>query len=534
MKAKFPHALVSVFAASLFFTANSQAQTRTWDGGGGNDNWTTTANWDNDAVPENTADVIFGTAFTSGNSIDLIATRTVNSFTIDTATAFSIIGGNNLTLTAGLLTRNDVSGTEGNHCSPQTSLSERTESSTSTVTASPPSTEPSQTGVTPSASRSLEMAYSFWAAQPTPTTATRSSTEASCGWAPTTNWPMAQETAIWSSTTAALSTWRASPRRSTDFPVMESLTSPPPLPRPLLSGEATPPLLFRHHHRYSGNTLDNQDRQRHTDALRNNSFSGTLTISAGTLVLTNDSAAGVGTMDMDGGTISGGGVGTRTFNNNLTFSANSTFDGNDLIFTDSFDQGGNRIHTVNNTTEFSGSISGSDSLTKSGTGTLILSGDNTLPATSSDAVALNAGEARSGWQTTGLWAAPISERLSTDGGALELIGGRTIGAEALSLRGSGVGRQRSASQHQRQQSAGPETSRYRQRPGPPHQFGCGHIDDYRWHFRNRQLPTTRTLPSVVRATSRVPARSPADAGDIRLFKDGGGNLNHTPPTPMTA
>ena len=116
MKAKFPHACVSVFAASLFFTSYGQAQTRTWDGGSGaNDNWTSTANWDNNALPETTADVIFGTGFGSGTSIDLGGNRTVNSFTYNTLTAFSITGGDDLILTSGLLTRNDIAGTEGNH-----------------------------------------------------------------------------------------------------------------------------------------------------------------------------------------------------------------------------------------------------------------------------------------------------------------------------------------------------------------------------------------------------------------------------------
>jgi fibronectin-binding autotransporter adhesin len=115
MKLRYSNPFAAIVAAALISTSSSQAQTRTWDGGGGNDNWNTTGNWDNNALPENTADVIFGTGFGSGTSIDLIATRTVNSFTIDTTTAFSITGGNDLILTAGLLTRNDVAGTEGDH-----------------------------------------------------------------------------------------------------------------------------------------------------------------------------------------------------------------------------------------------------------------------------------------------------------------------------------------------------------------------------------------------------------------------------------
>lgn len=105
--------VLQVFALGGLVTA--RAVTRTWDGGGANDNWSTTANWDNNALPETTADVIFATGFGSGTSIDLGTDRTVNSFTINTTTAFSITGGDDLTLTSGLLTRNNVSGTENNH-----------------------------------------------------------------------------------------------------------------------------------------------------------------------------------------------------------------------------------------------------------------------------------------------------------------------------------------------------------------------------------------------------------------------------------
>jgi autotransporter-associated beta strand protein len=87
---------------------------RTWDGGGANDNWDTVLNWDNNALPANTDDVVFGTAFTSGTSISLNGNRTVNSFTINTTIAFTI-SNNTLTLTSGTLTRNDVAGTENDH-----------------------------------------------------------------------------------------------------------------------------------------------------------------------------------------------------------------------------------------------------------------------------------------------------------------------------------------------------------------------------------------------------------------------------------
>lgn len=116
MKRNLSNPFTAIVAAALVSTSHSQAQTRTWDGGGANDDWSTINNWDgNTILPQTTADVVFGTGFDSGTSINLTAARIVNSFTINTATAFTITGGDNLTLTSGQLTRNDVAGTEGNH-----------------------------------------------------------------------------------------------------------------------------------------------------------------------------------------------------------------------------------------------------------------------------------------------------------------------------------------------------------------------------------------------------------------------------------
>ena len=115
MKRHSPIILPLVLALVGLSGGGSQAAAVTWDGGGDDDDWDTVYNWDNNELPGSTADVIFGTAFTSGTSINLIAARTVNSFTINTATGFSITGGDTLTLSSGQFTRNDVDGTEGNH-----------------------------------------------------------------------------------------------------------------------------------------------------------------------------------------------------------------------------------------------------------------------------------------------------------------------------------------------------------------------------------------------------------------------------------
>lgn len=132
-----------------------------------------------------------------------------------------------------------------------------------------------------------------------------------------------------------------------------------------------------------------------------NTFAGTLQVNAGTLVLGNDSAAGKGTLSLaDGVTVEATG-GTRTLANNLVLGGNVTFGGSDsLVFDDSFNLGGNRTLTVNNTTTFSGVISGqNDVLTKEGAGKLVLTGlgantfsgglvvnDGTLTAAKSDAL----------------------------------------------------------------------------------------------------------------------------------------------------
>ena len=114
-------ALVASGLTLAFFFSTANAATRTWDGehstgaSASRDNWTNNNNWDNNAQPLATDDVVFGSAFSSGTSIDLNGNKTVNSLTINTTTAFSLDGGDDLTLTSGQLIRNDVTGTEGDH-----------------------------------------------------------------------------------------------------------------------------------------------------------------------------------------------------------------------------------------------------------------------------------------------------------------------------------------------------------------------------------------------------------------------------------
>ena len=84
----------------------------TWDGGGADALWDTVLNWDNNAAPVNGDTLMFGSAFTSGTTINLNGNRTSGLITISTLSAFTI-SGSTWTLTSGDLTRTDVAGTEG-------------------------------------------------------------------------------------------------------------------------------------------------------------------------------------------------------------------------------------------------------------------------------------------------------------------------------------------------------------------------------------------------------------------------------------
>ncbi len=105
--------LAGVLLALLLLCGGHRAQaaTITWDGGGTNVKWDTLLNWDTDALPLTTDTVQFGSGFASGTAIDLNGNRTADSLIISTTTGISITN-NNLTLSTGNITRNDVAGTE--------------------------------------------------------------------------------------------------------------------------------------------------------------------------------------------------------------------------------------------------------------------------------------------------------------------------------------------------------------------------------------------------------------------------------------
>jgi autotransporter-associated beta strand protein len=149
----------------------------------------------------------------------------------------------------------------------------------------------------------------------------------------------------------------------------------------------------------------------------NNTFSGGLSVLAGTVVLGSDTAGGSGTISFSSGVTVAGAGGNRIISNNLSIGGNITFSGTSLTFSDSFNLGGPRTFTVENTTTMIGRISGSgNSLTKSGDGTLILTASNTFGGSSST-FTINSGTVAFGHNNAG----------GNSGNTLVLNGGRIEG-----------------------------------------------------------------------------------------------------------
>ena len=151
----------------------------------------------------------------------------------------------------------------------------------------------------------------------------------------------------------------------------------------------------------------------------NNTFTGNMEVDAGTLILGNDSAAGLGTLILGNGVTLAATNGPRTITNNLTFTGDVTFAGPDsLTFQHSLNLGGDRIFTVLNTTIFNGVISGSYSLSKNGYDTLILNGANTF-GSSSKCLSVNAGTVAFGNNSA---AGKSANVLVLNGGAVQASG----------------------------------------------------------------------------------------------------------------
>lgn len=76
--------IVFVLFVSLFFRINSHSATRTWDGGGTDNNWRTAENWDNDVAPIEEDDLVFpsnSAQFSTNNNLNIFTT--FNSITIE-------------------------------------------------------------------------------------------------------------------------------------------------------------------------------------------------------------------------------------------------------------------------------------------------------------------------------------------------------------------------------------------------------------------------------------------------------------------
>lgn len=105
-------ALLSALLCSVLVFIGAQAGFAgdTWDGGGANIYWGNVTNWSGNTLPATTITVIFGSGFGSGTSISLNGNRTVGAISITNSTDFSL-NSNVLTITSGDITRSATSGT---------------------------------------------------------------------------------------------------------------------------------------------------------------------------------------------------------------------------------------------------------------------------------------------------------------------------------------------------------------------------------------------------------------------------------------
>ncbi|MCR6654825.1 MAG: autotransporter-associated beta strand repeat-containing protein [Opitutus sp.] len=209
-------------------------------------------------------------------------------------------------------------------------------------------------------------------------------------------------------------------------------------------------------------TLDHSAGSSGTGSLTlsgSNSFTGGVKVNAGTLNINSASALGTGTLELVGGTLdntSGSSI-TNSNNNAQTWSGNFTFTGtNDLnLGTGAVAlSGGNRTVTVNGSTLTVGGAIGDGgngySITKSGAGTLALSGNNTY----SGGTTISAGTLTAGHDnalgtgsvivnTGGTLAisdnVTIGNEIQLDGGALQGLGNNSKFSGTLSGSGTLTG-----------------------------------------------------------------------------------------------
>lgn len=173
-----------------------------------------------------------------------------------------------------------------------------------------------------------------------------------------------------------------------------------------------------------------------------NTYAGGTTLGGGTVALGNNAALGSGAVTISAAsTIRSNDATARTLANALVVNASTTFGSaatGNLLFSNTVNAGaaaGTTSFVINNgQTEFSGVVSGSTgTMDKAGSGTLVLSGNNSYSRnTTITGGALNIRHANA------LGSASAGTSV-TSGAALQLQGGIIVGAEALTLNGSGIG-----------------------------------------------------------------------------------------------
>ncbi|WP_297809321.1 autotransporter domain-containing protein [uncultured Methylophaga sp.] len=95
---------VTVFSTSLLLCSAAQADTVTWDSGGADNNWSTAANWDTDTVPVDGDDLVFtGAGEIINPDTDSAGFNNINNLSFDAgAGAFELSGSNGLGLDSGV------------------------------------------------------------------------------------------------------------------------------------------------------------------------------------------------------------------------------------------------------------------------------------------------------------------------------------------------------------------------------------------------------------------------------------------------
>ena len=93
-------------ATALTLLSSPYASAQTWDGGGGDNNWTTGANWDGNVAPVANASLIFAGSTRTNAVNDFTAGTVFNLIRFDGAASPFTLSGNRI----GLGAANDISG----------------------------------------------------------------------------------------------------------------------------------------------------------------------------------------------------------------------------------------------------------------------------------------------------------------------------------------------------------------------------------------------------------------------------------------